>query len=62
MTFFRSLLERVGRKGWMPLGLHLLMGDNASQKFVNLLRNLEHDRVRVVQAVMRRINQARSIQ
>jgi len=38
----------------MPLGLHLLMGSDAGTKFSNLLRNLEEDRVRVVQAVLRR--------
>ncbi len=39
---------------WKPVGLHLLMGNNAAAKFGNVLRNLEEDRVRVVQAVMKR--------
>ena len=51
-TFFRSALERLRTHGWNPLGLHLLMGDDAATKFANLLRNLEEDRVRVVQAVV----------
>jgi MPBQ/MSBQ methyltransferase len=54
VAFFRSVLDRVRTQGWMPLGLHLLMGDDAADKFANVLRNLEADRVRVVQAVMKR--------
>ena len=46
------MLERVRTEGWMPLGLHLLMGDDAALKFANVLSNLEKDRLRIVQAVM----------
>lgn len=56
VTFFRSVLERVRNRGWAPVGLHLLMGDNTETRFENLLKNLEEDRVRVVQAVMTRSN------
>jgi hypothetical protein len=38
----------------MPLGLHLLLGDDAETKFANLLRSLEERRVRVMQGMMRR--------
>jgi hypothetical protein len=31
------------------------MGNDAAAKFANVLRNLEEDRVRVVQAVMKRV-------
>lgn len=50
MAFFRSLPPRAAQ----PLGLHLLMGDEAAGRFANVLRNLETDRLRVVQAVMAR--------
>lgn len=50
--FFRTVMKHVETAGWMPVGLHLLMGDSAAEKFGNMLRNLEEDRVRVVQAVM----------
>jgi SAM-dependent methyltransferase len=53
-AFFTTVLGRVRDEGWMPLGLHLLMGDTAATKFENVLRNLEGDRVRVVQAVYTR--------
>lgn len=55
VAFFHSALERMRTEGWMPVGLHLLMGHDAAVKFSNLLRNLEEDRVRVVQAVMNRV-------
>jgi ubiquinone/menaquinone biosynthesis C-methylase UbiE len=53
-AFFSDVMKRVGNDGWMPVGLHLLMGDDAPTKFGNLLSNLENDRVHVVQAVMKR--------
>jgi hypothetical protein len=36
------------------VGIHLLMGETAPQKFANLLTNLEGKRVRVAQALLRR--------
>ena len=55
--FFHEMLQGVSTEGWMPLGLHLLMGEDAAAKFANVLRNLEEGRLRVVQAVMRRKTQ-----
>jgi ubiquinone/menaquinone biosynthesis C-methylase UbiE len=52
--FFEGVLQRVRDDGWMPLGLHLLMGDRAEEKFANMHRNLEEGRVTVVQAVLRK--------
>ena len=54
IAFFQSVLKRVQGEGWMPLGLHLLLGDDAVTRFTNVFRNLEEDRVRVVQAVLKR--------
>ena len=47
-------MKRVRNEGWMPVGLHLVMRDDAGTRIANVLRNLEEDRMRVVQAVMRR--------
>ena len=55
VDFFQTVLERVQAQGWNPLGLHLLMGDDAADKFTNMFHNLKEDRVRVVQAVMKRV-------
>ena len=54
VTFFRSALDRLRTEDRKPVGLHLLMGDDAAAKFGNVLRNLEEGRLRVVQAVMKR--------
>jgi len=54
VTFFKTAQKRIRTKGWLPVGLHLLMGDDASVKFGNVLRNLEEGRVQVIQAVMER--------
>ncbi|TAK41741.1 MAG: methyltransferase domain-containing protein [Betaproteobacteria bacterium] len=51
LAWFRALLERFATRGRPPLGLHLLMGADASQKFENLVRNLDEARIVVVQAV-----------
>lgn len=53
-AFFKSVVKRVRSEGWAPVGLYLLMGDDAATKLFNLLRNLEENRVRVVQAVLTR--------
>ena len=52
IAYFRDVVERLRKKGPAPVGLHVHM-DDAGTKLPNLLRNLEEDRVRVVQAVMR---------
>lgn len=51
LAWFRALLERFATRGRPPLGLHLLMGADASHKFENLVRNLDEARIVVVQAV-----------
>ena len=37
--------------GSQPLGIHLLMGDTAPTKIQNVLRNLQENRICVIQAV-----------
>ncbi len=52
-AFFEQALQRLPTEEQPMVGLHLLMGQNAPTKFANMLRNLQENRVRVVQAVMR---------
>ena len=52
-AFFETVVARVADDGWMPLGLQLLMGDTAEEKFTNMLGNLRRGRLRVVAAVLR---------
>ena len=52
LEWFRGTLERLSREGPAPLGLHLLMGEDARDKFGNVLRNLEEGRIAVAMAVL----------
>jgi hypothetical protein len=40
--------------GGAPLGVHLLMGQTARQKFENLISNLAEQRITVLQATMKK--------
>lgn len=51
LLWFRAMLQRMRETGPPPLGLHLLMGQNAAEKFNNVMRNLEQGRITVVQGV-----------
>lgn len=52
--FFRELLPGIEKEGWKPLSLHLLVGEDPTLRFTNVLRNIESDRIRVIQAVFTR--------
>ena len=49
--WFEAVAGRIGSSGPPPLGIHLLMGDSAKAKIQNMARNLQDDRVSVIQAV-----------
>ena len=51
LHWFRAVLQRMRETGPPPLGLHLLMGPTAAEKFDNVLRNLEQGRITIVQGV-----------
>ena len=42
-----GIMEKIEANGPPPIGIHLLMGDNARDKVQNYLRNLSEDRVSV---------------
>jgi ubiquinone/menaquinone biosynthesis C-methylase UbiE len=48
VNFFERVLTRIEAKGYPPLGIHLLLGDNAEDKFRNYARNLSESRLSVV--------------
>jgi ubiquinone/menaquinone biosynthesis C-methylase UbiE len=48
VAFFKRVLTRMEAKGYPPLGIHLLLGDNAKDKFRNYARNLSENRMTVV--------------
>ena len=47
IEFFKRASARIAADGPPPLGIHLLMGDNAKEKLHNQVRNLTEDRVSV---------------
>lgn len=51
LEWFADVVDQLTRSGPPPLGLHLLMGNQARTKFENMVRNLREGRVVVVQAV-----------
>ncbi|MFP4559696.1 MAG: class I SAM-dependent methyltransferase [Thiohalorhabdus sp.] len=51
-NFFTAMLERARQEEPPPLGLHLVLGPDMGEMAANMLRNLEEERIRVVQVVM----------
>ena len=47
LEFFKMVITKIEADGPPPLGIHLLMGDNARDKLQNYIRNLTDDRVSV---------------
>jgi ubiquinone/menaquinone biosynthesis C-methylase UbiE len=47
LEFFKMVIAKIETDGPPPLGIHLLMGDNARDKLQNYIRNLTGDRVSV---------------
>jgi ubiquinone/menaquinone biosynthesis C-methylase UbiE len=47
IEFFQRMSAQIEADGPPPIGIHLLMGDNAKDKVQNYLRNLSEDRVSV---------------
>ena len=47
LEFFKMVIAKIETDGPPPLGIHLLMGDNARDKLQNYIRNLTDDRVSV---------------
>jgi SAM-dependent methyltransferase len=55
LVFFRRMTARVADSGAPPLGLHILMGREASIKVANMIENLECDLIAPVEMIARRL-------
>jgi ubiquinone/menaquinone biosynthesis C-methylase UbiE len=51
MEFFKEMVNKVQSSGPPPLGFHLLMGKTAKEKLQNQARNLEENKVTIIQGV-----------
>ena len=55
LAFFKEMAERTKESGPPPLGFHLLMGETAKIKLSNQARNLEENRISIVQGTALKI-------
>ena len=57
LAFFEQLREKAAAaQGPSPLGLHILMGENASTKVQNMIENISQGRVAPVELIAKRPN------
>ncbi len=54
LAAYRAVLERAERGDLPPLGIHILMGENAIEKTRNSARNIEEGRTHPVQVICRK--------
>ncbi len=55
IEFFQKVSTKMEDKGLPPLGIHLLMGNNAREKFQNNVRNLIENRTTVVMGLTHKV-------
>lgn len=55
LEFFKEMLKKTKSSKKIPLGLHLLMGKTAKTKFLNQVKNLEENRISIVQGIAEKI-------
>lgn len=53
-SWFRRMGERISRDGLPSLGIHLLLGEDFRTMAQNQVRNLEEDRIALIEAIVRR--------
>ena len=51
LEWFAAVGEKLKKEGRPMLGLHLVMGENARLKSQNLVRNIQDNRIQIIQAV-----------
>jgi ubiquinone/menaquinone biosynthesis C-methylase UbiE len=54
IEFFKRVSAQIDADGPPPIGIHLLMGDNAREKLQNYVRNLSENRVTVAMGTVRK--------
>ena len=56
IEFFKEVSVQIESDGPPPIGIHLLMGNNAKEKLQNYVRNMSEDRLSVVMGVARKLS------
>lgn len=54
LDFFDRVINRVATHGLPPLGVHLLMGEAASEKLKNVVANIRENRITPVEMIFKR--------
>lgn len=53
-SWFRRMQEKMGKDGPPPVGLQLLLGEDFRRMAINQVRNLEEDRVGLIEVIAKR--------
>ncbi len=53
-TWFRRMGEKIGREGFPRLGIHVLLGPEFRLMAQNQVRNLEENRIALIEAIVKR--------
>ncbi len=53
-AFFEEVFARTAESGPAPLGIHLMMGDTAPEKFKNYVANLDAGRIRPTEMIFKK--------
>lgn len=54
VAFFEEVFAKVAESGPAPLGIHLMMGETAPEKFQNYVKNLEAGRIRPTELIFKK--------
>ena len=54
LAFFEDAFARIAESGPAPLGIHLLMGETAPEKFQNYVTNLKAGRIRPTEMIFKK--------
>lgn len=54
LVFFEEVFARIAEHGPAPLGIHLMMGETAPEKFQNYVENLKAGRIRPTEMIFKK--------
>ncbi|WP_282168510.1 methyltransferase domain-containing protein [Ruegeria atlantica] len=54
LTFFEEVFARIAESGPPPMGIHLMMGETAPEKFQNYVTNLKAGRIRPTEMIFKK--------